>query len=60
MRFLPDRPRRSRLSPRPRRSGLIEPGLPGIQVSGIALAEIGLAIAPRRPLTAAVVYVEAL
>jgi alpha-galactosidase len=45
---------------RPRRSGLEEPGLPGVQVSGAALAEIGLAIAPRRTLTAAVVYVEEL
>jgi alpha-galactosidase len=45
---------------RPRRSGLIEPGLPGAQVSGAALAEIGLAIAPRRTLTAAVIYLEAL
>ena len=32
----------------------------GLQVSGAALAEIGLAIAPQRTLTAAVVLVEAL
>jgi alpha-galactosidase len=45
---------------RPRRSGLGEPGPPGVQVSGAALAEIGLAIAPQRTLTAAVILVEAL
>jgi hypothetical protein len=45
--------------PRPRRSGLAEPGIPAIQVSGAALSGIGLAIAPRRPLTAAVILVEA-
>ena len=45
---------------RPRRSGLWEVRIPGVQVSGAALAEIGLAIAPQRALTAAVVLVEAL
>jgi alpha-galactosidase len=45
---------------RSRRSGLGEPGIPSVQVSGAALAEIGLAIAPQRTLTAAVVYVEEL
>jgi len=45
---------------RPRRVGLAEPGLPGLQVSGAALAEIGLAIAPRRTLTATVILVEGL
>jgi alpha-galactosidase len=44
---------------RPRRSGLDEPGIPAVQVSGAALGEIGLAIAPRRALTAAVILVEA-
>jgi alpha-galactosidase len=44
---------------RPRRSGLDEPGIPAVQVSGAALGEIGLAIAPRRVLTAAVILVEA-
>jgi hypothetical protein len=45
---------------RPRRHGLWEARIPGVQVSGTALAEIGLAIAPQRTLTAAVVLVEAL
>jgi alpha-galactosidase len=45
---------------RPSRSGLWEARIPGVQVSGAALAEIGLAIAPQRTLTAAVVLVEAL
>jgi alpha-galactosidase len=45
--------------PRPRRSGLDEPGIPAVQVSGAALRRIGLAIAPRRALTAAVIFVEA-
>jgi hypothetical protein len=44
----------------PRRSGRWEARIPGVQVSGAALAEIGLAIAPRRTLTAAVILVEAL
>jgi len=34
--------------------------MPSVQVSGAALAEIGLAIAPQRTLTATVVLVEAL
>jgi hypothetical protein len=34
--------------------------MPSVQVSGAALAEIGLAIAPQRTLTAAVVLVVAL
>jgi alpha-galactosidase len=45
--------------PRPRRGGLDEPGIPAVQVSGAALSEIGLAIAPRRALSAAVIFVEA-
>ena len=45
---------------RPRRSGLWEARIPGVRVSGAALAEIGLAIAPQRTLTAAVVLIEAL
>jgi len=45
---------------RPRRSGLREARIPGVQASAAALAEIGLAIAPQRPLTAAAVLVEAL
>jgi len=45
---------------RPRRSGLWEARIPGVRVSGAALAEIGLAIAPQRTLTAAVLLVEAL
>jgi alpha-galactosidase len=45
---------------RPRRSGLDEPGIPAVQVAGAALAGIGLAIAPRRALTAAVILIEAL
>src|SRR5271169_840993 len=45
---------------RPRRRGRQEARSPGVQVSGAALAEIGLAIAPQRTLTAAVVLVEAL
>ena len=45
---------------RPRRSGLWEARIPAVQVSGAALAEIGLAISPQRTLTAVVVLVEAL
>ena len=45
---------------RPRRSGLWEARIPAVQSSGAALAEIGLAIAPQRTLTAAVIFVEAL
>jgi len=44
---------------RPRRDGLEEPGIPAVQASGATLAEIGLAVAPRQALTAAVVLVEA-
>jgi alpha-galactosidase len=44
---------------RPRRDGLAEPGIPAIQASGAALGDIGLAIAPRRALTAAVILIEA-
>src|SRR5579872_755559 len=47
--------------PRPaRRSGLAEAGAPVGEVSGAALAEIGLAIPPQRTLTAVVVHIEAL
>ncbi len=45
---------------RPRRSGLREARIPGVQVSGAALAEVGLAIAPQRTLTAAVILAQAL
>jgi alpha-galactosidase len=45
---------------RPRRSGLWEARIPAVRSSGAALAEIGLAIAPQRTLTAAVIFVEAL
>ena len=44
----------------PGRSGLWEARIPGVRVSGAALAEIGLAIAPQRTLTAVVVLIEAL
>jgi alpha-galactosidase len=44
---------------RPRRSGLAESGIPVVEASGTALGEIGLAIAPRRALTAAVILIEA-
>lgn len=44
---------------RPRRDGLDEPGIPAIQASGAVLGEIGLAIVPRRALTAAVIFIEA-
>jgi Melibiase/Glycosyl hydrolase family 36 C-terminal domain len=44
---------------RPRRGGLDEPGIPAVTVSGTALGRIGLAIAPRRVLTAAVILIEA-
>jgi hypothetical protein len=44
---------------RPRRSRLDEPGIPAVRVSGAALGEIGLAIAPRQVLTAAVILIEA-
>jgi alpha-galactosidase len=43
----------------PRRRGLEEPGIPAVQVTGAALGDIGLAIAPRRALTAAVILIEA-
>jgi hypothetical protein len=45
---------------RPRRSGLEEVRMTGLQVTGAALAEIGLAIAAQRTLTAVVILVEAL
>ena len=45
---------------RSRRSGLWKARIPSVQVSGAALAEIGLAIAPQRTLTVIVVLVEAL
>jgi len=44
----------------PRREGLADAGLPGVEVSGAALAEIGLAIPARRTLTAVVILIEAL
>jgi alpha-galactosidase len=45
---------------RPRRDGLAEGGLADVEVSGTALAEIGLAIPAQRTLTAAVILVEAI
>jgi alpha-galactosidase len=45
---------------RPRRTSLADGRLPAVQVSGAALAEIGLAIAPERTLTAAVLFIEAI
>jgi len=41
-----------------RREGLAESGIVPVRVSGAALGEIGLAIAPLRALTAAVIHVE--
>ena len=46
--------------PPPRRPGLAGRPIPDADVAGLALAEIGLAIAPRRALAAAVVLAEAL
>jgi len=43
---------------RPRRSGLADDRIPAVQVSGAALAEIGLAIAAQRTLTALVLHIE--
>jgi alpha-galactosidase len=43
-----------------RREGLADGGLPGVEVSGAALAEIGLAIPAQRTLTAVVIFIEAL
>ena len=45
---------------RARRDGLAEGGLPGVEVSGAALAEIGLAIPAQRTLTARVILIEAI
>jgi len=44
----------------PRRSGLAEAPIPGMEASGAALAQIGLAIAARRALTAVVLLIEAI
>ena len=43
----------------PRRSGLTDAGLPALEASGAALAEIGLAIPAQRALTALVILIEA-
>jgi len=43
----------------PRRLGLPEPHITDIEVSGAALAEIGLAIPVQRALTALVMLIEA-
>jgi hypothetical protein len=43
-----------------RRAGLADGGPPGVEVSGAALAEIGLAIPAQRTLTAVVIFIEAL
>jgi alpha-galactosidase len=44
---------------RPARAGPNGARLPAVQVAGAALAEIGLAIPPQRPLTAVVLHIEA-
>jgi alpha-galactosidase len=44
----------------PRRSGLADDRIPTVRVSGAALADIGLAIATQRPLTAIVIVIEAI
>ena len=44
----------------PRRVGLTDARSPDIEVSGAALAEIGLAIPPQRTLTALVILIEAI
>jgi alpha-galactosidase len=41
------------------RAGLADDQAPGVEASGAALAEIGLAIPPQRPLAAAVVLIQA-
>jgi hypothetical protein len=41
------------------RAGLTDDQLPAAVVSGAALAEIGLAIPPQRPLAAAIVLIQA-
>jgi alpha-galactosidase len=43
---------------RPRRAGLTEGRIAGIEASGAALAEIGLAIPAQRALTALVILIE--
>ena len=42
-----------------RRASLVDARIPGVEVSGAALAEIGLAIPPQRTLTAAVILIKA-
>jgi alpha-galactosidase len=44
----------------PRRDGMAEAALPGVEVSGAALAEIGLAIPAQRTLTAVIIGIEVL
>ena len=44
---------------RPGRASAADVRLPTVQVSGVALAEIGLAIPPQRTLTAVVLLIEA-
>jgi alpha-galactosidase len=44
----------------PRRHGQVDDRIAGIEVSGAALAEIGLAIPVQRTLTAAVILIEAI
>ena len=46
--------------PRPRRSGPADVPLPGLEVSGATLAEVGVAIPAQRPLTALVILAEAI
>ncbi len=45
---------------RPRRRSRAEAGIPGMEASGAALAQIGLAIPAQRALTAVLVLIEAL
>jgi len=44
----------------PRRAGLADGRIAGVEASGAALAEIGLAIPAQRTLTTAVILIEAL
>jgi hypothetical protein len=44
----------------PRREGLTDGRIAGVEVSGAALTEIGLAIAAQRTLTAVIILIEAL
>ena len=41
------------------RAGLVDEQIPGVEVSGAALAEIGLGIPPQRILAAAIIGIQA-